>query len=107
MAAILMKYALVFLILLPSCGLYRTLNTAAEKIDVGLTTMTAIKEEADTNKDGRVDLQELLIWIGTILGTGGLGGAVWQVLRNTASGKMKAEMRTDIDVLKAANGNGA
>ena len=90
-----MRYLLLLVLFLPSCTLYENLKASSEKIDKGLEKLQAkydqVKAEADTDGDGVLSLQELLAY-------GGAAG--WVLWRNMRSDKRKAEIETDVKILK-------
>ena len=114
-----MRYALLVFILLPSCTFLKGLQDSAantakitgkvdkalEKVDAGLTAITAAKTAADTNKDGKTDSME---WLYYLLGGGGLvGGAVAEGrrrvgVRNAESDARKTQAEARIEALEKA-----
>lgn len=107
-----MKHVLliVSLLLLTSCALQRSLESAAQKADAAVDQTQALLAEVgrdyrqtvakhDTNKDGTLDLTEIALGLAGLLGLGGARLASQQAktkseleARNAASDARKTEM---------------
>ena len=114
-----MRYLLLVFLLLPSCAILKGLQDSAEntakitgkvdkaldKVDQGLVAINngvskiaEAKAAADTNKDGKTDGQEWLLWL---LGAGGGTGLLGFMRRNAKSDERKAIMETRLAAVEA------